>query len=240
MSAALKVSCVSTSRVPSAAANSIQVMKTCQALARGGHSVHLLVPGTESVPWEVLSEHYGLADRFDVSWLPAHPRLRRNDFAWGAVTRARRMSADLLYTWTGQSAVFGLLHQIPVAYELHDLPSGRLGPLWFRLFLRLPGRKRLLPITRALRQKLEQNYGAIPDEQWVIAPNGVDLEQYDNLPLAPAARAELDLPDSVTVLCAGHLYAGRGAELFVNLARRFPAGQLCLGGRAARPGRRAA
>src|SRR6266545_4071561 len=206
----MNITCISTSRIPSDTANSIQVMKACQALSRSGYQVHLLVPGEKSTAWENLTDHYGLQTPFEITWLPAHPRLKHNDFAWLAVFRARRLGAELIYTWTGQSAVFGLLSGLPVVFEIHDLPAGRLGPLWFRIFLRLPGKKRLLPITHALRGRLERFYGPIPPEQTVIAPNGVDLEQYEPLPDAPAARSELGLPPRLTVLCAGHLYAGRG------------------------------
>jgi glycosyltransferase involved in cell wall biosynthesis len=75
---------------------------------------------------------------------------------------------------------------------------------------------------KALQHKLEQVYGPIAPDQVVIAPNGVDLEQYEDLPAAPEARAALGLPEAVTVLCSGHLYAGRGVDLFRSLARRFP------------------
>ena len=230
----MKIACISTSRVPSDTANSIQLMKTCQALARLGHQVHLLVPGQGRAEWSLLSEQYGLATPFEITWLPSNPSLKRNDFAWTAVRRARKLKADILYTWTGQSAVFGLLSRFPVVFEIHDLFTGRLGPLWFSAFLRLKGVKRILPITQALLGKLEERFGAIPPGQVVIAPNGVDLEQYEALPAPPAARRQLGLPEAPTVLCAGHLYAGRGVEIFLGLAERFrQASFVWVGGRPA-------
>ncbi len=228
----MKIACISTSHIPADTANSIQVMKACQALARLGHAVHLLLPGGSAASWEALAERYGLATPFEITWLLANPRFRHNDFAWLAITRALQMKADLVYTWTGQSAVFGLLRRMPVLYEVHDLPTGRLGPAWFRAFLRLPGRKRLGMITRALRRSLEQVYGPISESQVVIAPNGVDLEQYAGLPEPTQARHDLDLPGVTTVLCSGHLYAGRGVELFLELAKRFPSASFVwVGGR---------
>jgi len=228
----MKIACISTSRIPSDTANSIQVMKVCQALKQIGHAVHLLVPQAQPAGWDELSVRYGLTPPFDVTWLPAHPRLKRNDFAWLAVRRARRIGADLVYTWTGQSAVFALLLGLPVIYEMHDLPTGKLGPLWFRSFLKLGGKKRMLAVTDALRSRLESLYGPIQGGDVLIAPNGVDLEQYEGLPAPAAARRAVGLPDRVTVSCSGHLYAGRGAELFLGLARRFPeASFVWVGGR---------
>lgn len=232
----MKIVCISTSQVPSDAANSIQVMKTCQAMVRLGHDVHLLVPGEGPLDWNRLAEHYGLAASFEISWLPAAPRFKHNDFAWAAVRRAKKLHAERIYTWAGQSAVFGLLAGVPTAFEIHDMPTGKLGPLWVGAYLRLPGKKRALPITTALLQKIEQRYGRIPPDQVVIAPNGVDLEQYQNLPAAQAARRALNLPglppERLTVLCAGHLYSGRGVDLFLRLAERFPrASFVWVGGR---------
>ena len=77
----MKIACISTSRIPSDTANSIQVMKVCQALKQIGHAVHLLVPQAQPAGWDELSVRYGLTTPFDVTWLPAHPRLKRNDFA---------------------------------------------------------------------------------------------------------------------------------------------------------------
>ena len=241
----MKIACISTSRVPSDTANSIQVMKACQGLARAGHEVVLLVPSHSDAAhqnaahsdvrypdWESLAERYGLQTRFEISWLPARPALKRNDFAWDAVQHAIHLRAALIYTWTGQAAVFGLARGQPVIFEMHDVPTGRLGPLWFRLFLRWKGRKRLVVITRALRDVLDRRYGPLPPGQVQIAPNGVDLEQYENLPDPGQARRELGLPDAVTVLCAGHLYAGRGLDLFVGLSRQFPTAHFVwVGGR---------
>jgi glycosyltransferase involved in cell wall biosynthesis len=237
----MRIACISTSRIPSDTANSIQVMKACQGLAASGHEVSLCVPEPGLVQtaetkqarlWDALAEHYGLVKPFEVNWLPSHPRWKRNDFAWKAVARAVERQADLVYTWTGQSAVFGLLRGLPVLYEVHDLPTGKLGPWWFRWFLKLSGRKRLLLITRTLRQRIEETYGALPEEQVVISPNGVDLDQYARLPEPPEARRNLGLSEAVTVLCSGHLYAGRGADLFLGLAERFPQVQFVwVGGR---------
>ena len=40
----MNVACISASRVPSTAANSMQVMKACQAISQLGHEVHLFLP----------------------------------------------------------------------------------------------------------------------------------------------------------------------------------------------------
>jgi glycosyltransferase involved in cell wall biosynthesis len=224
----MRMVCISSSQVPSDTANSIQVMKVCQAFTQLGHDVSLLVPGPqpEGLKPAALQQHYGLRRLFNIEWLSVRTR---RIFPWEAVWHARHLGADLLYVWPLQSAALGLLAGMPSLLELHDFPSGRFGPLWLRLFLALPGHKRLLPITDALRCALH-----LPTEQTVIAPDGVDLERYAWLPDPEPARRELGLPAASTVLCTGHLYEGRGADLFLALAEKFPQTSFVwVGGRSA-------
>ena len=217
----MRIVCISASSVPSSTANSIQVMKVCQALTQLGHAVTLLVPGAQPES-DDLSAYYGLQTRFPIEWLPSRPRLRRYDFALAALRRARALQADLVYAWPLQVALAALLYGKPVALELHDIPEGRFGPLLFRLILAFPGEKRFLPITRALADHLEGHYHRFIPSKRVIAPDGVDLERYQNLPSPGEARQALGLPQGLTAGYTGHLYPGRGLGLLVELARRFP------------------
>jgi glycosyltransferase involved in cell wall biosynthesis len=203
-------------------------MKVCQAFVQLGHAVTLLVPGDQpaGIGQRELQSHYGLQETFPIQWLATG---NRHLFPWKAVGQARRLKPDLLYAWPLQSAALGLLFGQPTMLELHDLPSGRFGPLWLCLFFILPGRKRCLPITDALRSALR-----LPKGLTVIAPDGVDFERYGDLPDSRTARRQLALPEAPTMLCTGHLYAGRGADLFLRLAAKFPqASFVWVGGRPA-------
>lgn len=218
----VKIVCISASQIPSNTANSIQVMKVCQALAQIGHEVTLVVPGNphSTISNLQLASHYGLRTPFKVIWLLARDRRL---FTWNAVRLARRLGAEALYVWPLQSAVIGLLANFPVILEMNDLPTGVLGPIWYRWFLHLRGSKRLLLITDALRRTLQQEYKlSLAKQDVVIAPNGVDLEQFASLPDPVTARRQIGLPEAQTIICTGHLYAGRGADLFLALAVDFP------------------
>jgi glycosyltransferase involved in cell wall biosynthesis len=255
----MRIVCISASKVPSSTANSIQVMKACQALRQLGHEVKLWVPAFETRPipspdsgleninqpleptageknaglgWDRLAAFYGLQTRFEVGSIPAHPQLRRYDFSLKAVLRAKTAKADLLYVWPLQAAVLGLMLKIPVAVELHGPPEGKLGFRLFWLLRRIPGKKRLLPITQALANLLlhvdARPFGA---GEVVVTPNGVDLERYQALPGPTQARLSLQIPEMLTVGYTGHFYAGRGMGLLLELARRFPKVQfLWVGG----------
>jgi glycosyltransferase involved in cell wall biosynthesis len=223
----MNIVAIAGSTIPSDTANSIQVMKACNALVQIGHDVRLLVPedrksiieNRESTTVN-LKSHYGLQTDFPIEWLSSSSRRM---FTWNSVRRARALKADLIYTWFPQSAVFGLFRRLPVIFEIHIQPTGTFGPLWHRLFASMRGRKRLVSITHALVELLEQDFHiSLPAEQVVIAPNGVDLERFVSLPDPITARSQVGLREAPTVMCTGHLYAGRGAELFIALARTIP------------------
>jgi glycosyltransferase involved in cell wall biosynthesis len=219
----MKIVCISASEVPSAKANSIQALKTCQSLALLGHTLTLLVPthATRNTEYN-LASFYGLTASFPIEWLPADPRLKRYDFSWMAVQRARALKADVVYAWPLQAALLAALGRMPTLLELHGPPEGKLGPWLFRLFLRAPAPKRLLPITQALANLLAAEYGIRLPGRVVISPNGVDLARYRDLPAPAEARRALNLPEKPTIGYTGHLYPGRGMKLLVDLARRFP------------------
>lgn len=218
----MNIAAIAGSKIPSDTANSIQVMKACSALAQLGHELTLLVPGNSKATmddrqWTMLRSHYGLQAEFSIEWLASSSRRM---FTWDAVRRAHALGADLVYSWFPQSAVFGLLRGLPAVFEIHIQPTGTFGPVWHRAFKDVRGRKRLVSITDALVRLLERDFHMrFPAEEVVIAPNGVDLERYASLPDPVTARRQTGLREAPTVMCTGHLYAGRGAELFLALAR---------------------
>ena len=225
----MKIAAIAGSTIPSDTANSLQVMKACQALVQIGHDVMLLVPGAKNSAVD-LRGHYGLQTEFPIEWLSSSSRRM---FTWDSVRRARTHKADLVYSWFPQSAVFALLLGMPVVFEIHIQPTGLFGPLWHRAFASLRGRKRLACITRALVNILERDlHMRFSGDEVVIAPNGVDLERFASLPDPVTARGQLGLREAPTVMCTGHLYAGRGADLILALAKSLPRVQFVwVGGR---------
>jgi glycosyltransferase involved in cell wall biosynthesis len=214
----MKIVAISASQVPSSAANSLQAMKAVHALAQIGHDVTLIVPVSDQplAGWDELASFYGLRTQFKVEYLPS---ASRRLFFLSAVRRAKSLNPHLLYAWPLQSAVLGLMNGLPVVLEMHDLPSGRIGPLWFRYFRDFKGKKRMTVITRALRDALTARYGSfLQNSEVILAPNGVEAERFKELPAPAAARQLLGLTEAPTVVCTGHLYAGRGMQLFVELA----------------------
>ncbi|MFW5713854.1 MAG: glycosyltransferase family 4 protein [Brevefilum sp.] len=219
----MKIVCIAASFIPANTANSIQVIKASQALAELGHEVSLLVPGDEAPDWNELKEHYGLRTQFEIRWISENTAFRRYDFALKAVQEARRMEPDLVYTWVLQAGVLALWRMLPVVLELHDRVTGRIGPWLFKRFWAAKAQKRVLTNTTALRRLIISEFDLkVQAEQIRVAPNGVDLERYQELPNPSEARKKLDLPGGFTAGYTGHFYAGRGMNLMLELAKALP------------------
>ena len=220
----MRIALISTSKVPSRTANSIEVMKVCQAFIDLGHEIHLWLPGPEPrMIWAELKELYGIRDPFPISWITNFKVLRQYDFSLRAVLKAKAWDPSLCYVWPLQAAAIASLLGLPTALEVHDRPQGRLGPILFRRFLEGRGAMRALPITEAMREWLSDVYQVDLQPPFaLVAPMGVSMEQFHNLPDPKDAREELGLARGFTAGYAGHLYAGRGIDLLEDLARRNP------------------
>ena len=213
----MKIAVIAPTSIPARRANTIQVMKMTQALVVLGHEVRLAaprrfdapaqpLPGTLTIPypdyaashrasWDEIAHHYGLRHPFDIHWLPSRLALRSYDFSLHAVRWARQWHADLIYTRLPQAAAFASLSGLATILETHDLPQGTAGPWLFRAFIKGRGARRLVVITQALANDLQQRFSipvsrdrrqALKDGHKVhlivIAPDGVDLERYEGLP----------------------------------------------------------
>ena len=222
----MKITLIAPTYLPARRANTIQVMKMAQALTELGHLTQVTIPGRqpEGLDWAALAQQYGLRSRFSLLWLPARPKLQRYDYGLAAVWQARRWQANLVYTRLPQAAALASISGLATIYELHDLPQGRGGPRLLRWFLRGRGMKRLVTISQALAHDLKLHYPEIERQSALcVAPDGVDLERYTDLPAPVEARRRLGLPQhGFTAGYTGHLYPGRGRELLLQMAGMLP------------------
>ena len=228
--------------LPARRANTIQVMKMAEAFTQLGHPLEVLVPtgpdqaGGSGADWPSLADQYGLEREFPVVWLAARPIWRGVDFASRVLRYAQRQSADLIFTRHPQTAGLAARLGQAVIYELHDLPMSAGGRFWLRLFLKSTGRRGLVAISRALAADLLTEF-RIPAAEILIAPDGVDLRRYQDLPEPRAARQALQrsagLPlavDRFTLGYTGHLYPGRGVDLILGLAAQLKDVSLLIAG----------
>jgi glycosyltransferase involved in cell wall biosynthesis len=229
----MKIAVIAPAAIPSVTANSVQVMKVCQALVQNGEEVNLFVPENGNLDWQELKAHYGLTVTFPIQRVRSEKFLKRFDFILNSLRQAKRNKTEAIYTRMIWVAAIAAWLKRPVIFELHDLPAGRLGMSLFKCYLMQNGKKLTAFITDALQRLVEKSANVdLTSEKTIIAPDGVDLERYEHLPNASEARVKLGLKDVSTVGYSGGFYEGRGLGTLLKLAGVNPKIQfLLIGGK---------
>ena len=115
---------VADSTVPSRSANSLQVVRMCNAFAQAGVAVTLLLPGPRpAVSEDEIWAFYGLSPTFHLHWLPAPTTLRLRSVVYGlvAIPYAHRVAADITYIRNlTLAALLPQIGSVAVAFEAHD------------------------------------------------------------------------------------------------------------------------
>ena len=218
----MRLAYLSSASIPSRTANSIHVMKMCQALARAGHEVVLFAPdnadGRELWADDPFA-YYGVASNFTIEHLPwVRMRGRGYWYGWQVAQRVQKSRFDIAYGRNLAACSFASQMGVPVIYEAHSPveDDGRLARYLFGRLIRSPSFRHLVVITEALRRHFEQAWPALKGRV-VVAPDGAD-------PLEGEVQAiELGRSEErMQVGYTGHLYTGKGAELVLQLARACP------------------
>jgi glycosyltransferase involved in cell wall biosynthesis len=254
----MKIAIAAPTYLPARRANTIQVMKMAQAMSELGHEVKVAVPSPSpqkiACRWDDLARHYGLFWRFEVNWLKTGAHWRGYDFSLKVIKWLKGWKAQLLYTRHPQTAALGSWLGIDTIFEVHDMPHGCMPALLFNIFLHGKGACRLVIITQALAEDLGRKFPSLASQLpllpsfvvlggeyvqqstfVIIAADGVDLARYQDLPSPSSARYSLSSvypqlnEERFTVGYTGHLYAGRGTDLLLAIAKAMPEVQFYSG-----------
>jgi glycosyltransferase involved in cell wall biosynthesis len=208
-------------------------MKVCQSYCQLGHDVTLIVPGKKTANWNEISRIFGIQTKFSIKYIPTLRIFHRYDFSFLSGLHILIKNYDLVHTWLPQIArIAGLLGK-PYIIELHGMPTGKVGPKLYKDIMFSKHKKLFLCITNALKEMYENEFGfKFKDSEIQIAPNGVVLEPYLNLPESSEIKNNLGISDHFTAVYTGHLYQGRGMDLLIELAKNLPEIQfIWVGGR---------
>lgn len=215
----MKIVYISNSIIPSQSANSIHVTKVCQAFADNGHDVELLAPGLrghQDLKTDPCT-FYGVKPNFKITSLPARRgRVGTHFYEIRAAREAARRSPDLIYS---RSALASLVTDrcIPTVFECHA-PINRnwITSQLVAALVRRQNLVRFVVITQTLRNHFLASYPQL-ESKILVAPDAADP------PMGNCARATLvSRPGSLNVGYVGHLYPGKGMEVVVPLAVRYP------------------
>jgi glycosyltransferase involved in cell wall biosynthesis len=214
---------LSSSDIPSRAANSIHVMKMCHALAQAGHRIELVAKSGDPLDGDVFA-HYGIAPGFAiVRCKRPHFRKLLGDVQFARdvarLVRERPWPQLFFARHIYSLACVAALH-IPMMFEAHTPPVNVLQRAVEAWVFRQPHFVRLIVISNALKSEYRRLFPWLPTAKILVAHDAAD--PYESPADRPPDANWPGRSGALQVGYVGHLYPGRGIGLMVSLARRLP------------------
>lgn len=209
---------ISNSTIPSRTANSIHVMKMCQALASNGCRVTLLAPDNKSeyeLGSECVFDYYGVDPCFEIYKLPWFG-IKGRAYIYSALCakKVREIQPDLVFGRDIIGCALSSFLKLPLIFESHSpiVECGILPRLFFNLLSQSKNLEKFVVITHALKKKYLKTHPHL-ERKIYVAPDGADLVPNGTRPIClPSAGKRLQ------VGYVGHLYQGKGMEVVSLLA----------------------
>lgn len=218
----LRVIYVGSPELFSRGASAIHVMKMCQAMARLGATVELILPSYK-IGMNIF-EYYDVEPVFTIKTFPSTNTFARH-ILHGALsayyTSKNKKNFDFILTrnifYTYLSTKF---FKIPTIYDAHHPLVNNAAKFLFKSFKDSRYLIRFSTNTKGLGEIYKKE--GLPIDKLVVAHNGVDLESFRKNMSKEEARKNLGLPIKKKIVCySGNIYSGRGIELLIDVATRL-------------------
>lgn len=212
-------------RIPTEKAYGWAISKTCEQLADLGIDVLLVLPKCKNRIKQDIFDYYNLKRNFKVIRIFNINLRNRFGFCHKLIFLLQNFSFlfaslfiksqkdDLIYLRNIEQLLFWPWKNKNVFFEMHFLSRKD------KFFLFLVNRaKKVIVVTHQLKNYLV-NYG-LAAEKILVAPDGVELKEFNLNQSQKECRDRLDLPlDKKIVLYAGHLYDWKGVQTLADAAR---------------------
>ncbi len=214
---------LSHSKIPSQFANSVNVMKMCNAFVHNGHTVVLFAKQGLDSSGQDDFKYYGVAPSFRIQKIKLinHKIIGAIKYILDVVHYIKHSpSPDIFYTRYIYCASLVTNFKIPIYMEVHQPPQNLLELLLFKRLIKAPSFERLITISQKLKEKYRKVFPELEEKKILVAHDGADAISehkinFDNISL-------LGKGHSLKVGYLGSLYKGRGIELICALARNIP------------------
>lgn len=216
----MKIFYLSDSTVPSRSANSVHVMKMCNAFGALGHEVTLIAyKGSDTAD---VYDYYCVTPCFDIreiqhSTIPGVRRVLRA--IGGAQVQKRHRTPDLIYGRDLYSMLAASRLGLPMIYESHMGPQSLMDRYLTARMLRAGNLRRLVVISDVLAKDYISLYPSFDQQRLMVAHDGADAPDQN------AFTGKVNWPGRKKAIQAGYvgsLYPGKGADTVVALAARLP------------------
>jgi len=212
---------LSNSIIPSREANSVHVMKMCQAFAKLGHDVTLVAPAVKDGIEPDITDpfaFYGVQHSFELRKLPwRNVKGRAWIYGWEAARLARRSAVDAAFGRCLYSCAVAARLGIPTVWDAHMLNFLRRKSdrLLFRWMIAAPAFMGMTTNCDSLRRCILDEVPQLT-HRITVAHNGADALPEDFAP------SDLGSEGRLSVGYIGHLYPGKGLEIVREVAAMAP------------------
>ncbi len=210
----------SSAKIPSTAANSVHIMKMCNAFAQLGHKVTLFAYVDKSFTVDEVMDTYQVEHRFNIVRLKQYriPFYATINSLFGVFYACWKLRADLIIGRDIKACYFTTLLKRNVYFETHGpiVESGRLNHHIFKRLIRSKHLIKLVLITNSLRNYYANKYPQVQNKILVI-PDGADEVRENSI-----TKIDIKKNDKLNVGYTGHLYPGKGMEIIANLVKLCP------------------
>ena len=248
----MRIAYLSSSLIPSRAANSVHVMKMCQTFAALGNRVTLYARAGDATsrrqhgcrsPWITLYARQGDPTGIEVDDFARYGVERCFRIVKCSRSRFQKLTGDLLYAREVASQVarrpqpdlFFARHiyslarvahsGAPMLFEAHTPPVNILQKWVEAAVYRRGNFSRLVVISRALAREYRRLFPWLTEDKILVAPDAADPPgsvRSQPTSVNPPLVEWTARSGCLQAGYVGHLYAGRGIELIAALARRLP------------------
>lgn len=223
----MKIAYIANSIIPGMSANSVHVMKMCEALKKQGVDITLVLPKYRSskINQDEFS-YYGIQRQFEilrVGFKKEPYGIWNLLFSIIAVLKLRGRKYDIIYTRNPIAARVLSMSNLKFIFEYHSIEYSK----WYseKKIFKAKNLKKFVVISTALKEYYRETYN-IEENKIIVLPDGVNLDEYAQI------SSKILLNKKLKIAYVGGLYPGRGIDVIIEMARRDPENEyLIVGGR---------
>ncbi len=217
----MKIIYISNSIIPSRIANSIHVMKMCQAFSKNGHEVILIAPNNKEQKEkniENVYDFYNVDNCFKIKYLPS-PKVKGRSliYSYQIFKFLKKEKANMVYGRFIHGCFISSLLGFNTFYESHGpiWENNLIGKLLFNKMIKNANLKKIITISQALKDMYIKQYTTLENIELIVAHDGADeVNSLEN-------KIVLKGKNKLNICYIGHLYPGRGIDVIIDLAKKI-------------------
>lgn len=217
-----KIAVISSGHIPSQWAHSITTMKMANAFLKLGYSVEVLtverfLEKKNKKKIKNVYKFYGINEKIKILYFKGlffDPEKKISQYC-------KKNGIDICYCRAYRSVYYNIKNEIPTILESHTTNTQH------------PDLRKLIELSRSnyfkglvtISNILKQNFikAGFPENKILVLEDGVDIEDFKNLPSKNESRKIFNLPkDKKIVAYCGSLFPDKGIEHILLVAKNIP------------------